>query len=189
MSPELLTPEKFDLKNGRQTKRSDCYALGMLVYEVLSGRAPFFRHHGYAVVVEIVNGERPRKPQEEEGGWFTDDIWSTLEHCWQPTPRDRPSIELVLQRLELASRSWTPPEKMTGLPATNRPARNSHQSIEESMEESEGSSPSQTVSSQQSQRFPLKGDPNEKKIASLPLTTFQHSLAMLRAVMASGRAP
>ena len=161
MSPELLTPEKFDLKNGRQTRRSDCYALGMVMYEVLSGRAPFFRYHGYSVVVEIVNGERPRRPQGEEGGWFTDGIWSTLERCWRPTPRDRPSIKLVLQQLEMASRSWTPPEKVTGLPATNPPARNSDQSGQESTEESEGTSPSQTVSSQQSQRLPLKGDPNE----------------------------
>ena len=161
MSPELLTPEKFDLKDGRQTRHSDCYALGMVVYEVLSGRAPFFRYNGYAIVVEIVNGERPRRPQGAEGGWFTDDIWSTLERCWWPTPRDRPNIKLVLQRLDMASRSWTPPDEMAGLPATNPPVCNLNQSAEESMEESEEYSPSQTASSQPPLRLPLKGDPNE----------------------------
>ena len=161
MSPELLTPEKFDLKDGRQTKRSDCYALGMVIYEVLSGRAPFFRYHGYAIVVEIVNGERPRRPQGEEGGWFTDDIWGTLEHCWRSTPGDRPSTELVLQQLEMVSRSWAAPEKKTGLSATNPPTRNTNLSAEESTGESEGSFPSQAVSSQPSRKLPLKGDPNE----------------------------
>lgn len=33
MSPELLDPERFNSK-GRLTRESDCYALGMVVYEV-----------------------------------------------------------------------------------------------------------------------------------------------------------
>ena len=34
MSPELLHPEKFGVADLRPTTRSDCYALGMTVYEV-----------------------------------------------------------------------------------------------------------------------------------------------------------
>jgi len=34
MSPELLYPDKFGAKGFRPTTRSDCYALGMVVYEV-----------------------------------------------------------------------------------------------------------------------------------------------------------
>ena len=34
MSPELLDPDRFGISDGRPTKRSDCYALGMVVYEV-----------------------------------------------------------------------------------------------------------------------------------------------------------
>ena len=37
MSPELLDPERFGIpesKGGRPTKQSDCYALGMVIYEV-----------------------------------------------------------------------------------------------------------------------------------------------------------
>ena len=33
-SPELLNPEMFGLDNNRPTTQSDCYALGMVVYEV-----------------------------------------------------------------------------------------------------------------------------------------------------------
>jgi len=33
MSPELLDPDRFGI-NCRPTKQSDCYALGMVVYEV-----------------------------------------------------------------------------------------------------------------------------------------------------------
>lgn len=34
MSPELLWPDIFDLKDARPTKESDTYALGILIYEV-----------------------------------------------------------------------------------------------------------------------------------------------------------
>jgi len=37
MSPELLYPERFgipELEGDRPTRQSDCYALGMLIYEV-----------------------------------------------------------------------------------------------------------------------------------------------------------
>lgn len=34
MSPELLDPDRFGISGMRPTKQSDCYALGMLVYEV-----------------------------------------------------------------------------------------------------------------------------------------------------------
>ena len=33
MSPELLDPPLFS-SNGRPTRESDCYALGMVIYEV-----------------------------------------------------------------------------------------------------------------------------------------------------------
>jgi len=37
MSPELLDPERFgmpELEGNRPTRQSDCYALGMVIYEV-----------------------------------------------------------------------------------------------------------------------------------------------------------
>ena len=34
MSPELLDPDQFGIADHRPTKQSDCYALGMVVYEV-----------------------------------------------------------------------------------------------------------------------------------------------------------
>ena len=34
MSPELLDPGRFEITDCRPTKQSDCYALGMVIYEV-----------------------------------------------------------------------------------------------------------------------------------------------------------
>jgi len=144
MSPELFDPEKFGLKDGRPTKRSDCYALGMVVYEVLSGRVPFSRHPDYIVVVRVLKGEHPGRPQGEVREWFTDDIWRMLERCWKPGPGDRPSVKNVLQCLEGALSSWTPPspQTITNRTRTNPPAQNSDPSTEESMDESKAPSSS-----------------------------------------------
>ena len=165
MSPELFDPEKFDLKDGRQTKHSDCYALGMVVYEVLSGRAPFSRRHDLVIIGAIIKGERPRRPRGEEGMWFTDGIWNVLERCWEPSPGDRPNIEVVLEVLEGISRSWTPaPPTINSPPATDSPARNPDPSTEESTDESEVPSSSRTVSSRPLQGLSLEGDPNEHSV-------------------------
>ena len=155
MSPELFDPEKFGLKDGRHTERSDCYAFGMVMYEVLSGRAPFSRDHGYAIIGGIINGKRPERPRGEKGMWFTDDIWSSLEHCWKPNPGDRPNIKEVFRYLEKSSGSWTPlPPRASTTPLT----MNSLVLDSETSDEGEASSPSETVSSQPSQKLSLKGD-------------------------------
>ena len=172
--------ERFGFKDGRQTERSDCYALGMVVYEVLSGRVPFSRHPDYAVIARVLEGKRPARPRGT-GGWFTDDIWSTLERCWRPSPGDRPIIGDVFRRLEKASRSWTPPSPRTsaGPPATNLLVRGLKPSAEENAYEGEASSPSEAVSSQPPQKLLLEGDPNENTTALL-LTSIQLSLVMPR---------
>ena len=97
MSPELFDPDMFGLKESRSTKESDCYALGMVIYEVLSGQAPFFPQLNTAVILTIMRGERPRRPQGKEGTLFTDGMWEVLERCWKPQPREQISAEDVLQ--------------------------------------------------------------------------------------------
>ena len=96
MSPELLAPEQ----SNRPTKSSDCYALGMVVYEVLSGRPPFHRFQNLVVMQRVVEGLRPERPRGEEGVWFTDELWGVVERCRTPGPDNRPSIDTVLERLD-----------------------------------------------------------------------------------------
>ena len=101
LSPERFSPEDFGLREARPTKESDCYALGMVIYEVLSGEVPFASHNSLATVMKLMKGERPKRPREEErGGLFTDDIWDALDLCWKPQPHDRISASGVLLRLE-----------------------------------------------------------------------------------------
>ena len=100
MSPELLDPDRFGPGDGHPTKESDCYALGMVVYEVLSGQVPFAQYKVVIVMGKVINGERPVRPQGDEGNWFTDDLWGMLERCWSPQPESRPPLETVRGCLE-----------------------------------------------------------------------------------------
>ena len=100
MGPELFEPEKSGLTGRRRTKSSDYYALGMVIYEVLGGRVPFYQYEDVAVIPKVLKGDRPERPQGVGGLWFTDVIWNTLEGCWKAMPDDRPSAEDILHRLE-----------------------------------------------------------------------------------------
>ena len=100
MSPELLHPEAFGFTNARPTRESDCYALGMVIYEVLSGRVPFDSCKDTLVILKVVGGERPKKPEGAQGAWFTTEIWAMLDLCWKPRPVDRPSSNDILRGLE-----------------------------------------------------------------------------------------
>ena len=108
MSPELLDPDRFGFKDKAPTQESDCYALGMVVLEVLTGQVPFPRHTGLVVMRKVIDGEHPERPQGAEAVWFTDDLWKILEQCWSSQPRVRPTVEAVLECLGQGSVAWQP---------------------------------------------------------------------------------
>jgi len=114
MSPELFYPGMFNLRNGRPTKESDCYALGMVIYEVLSGRPPFASYSLLAIMSKVLDDERPERPRGSAGKLFTDGIWAILELCWKHQPGDRISAKDVLLRLEQIPSPLRPPSDVDG---------------------------------------------------------------------------
>jgi serine/threonine protein kinase len=108
MSPELFFPDQFDLKDSRPTKESDCYALGMVIYEVLSGQVPFASLNKFTIPQKLIDGERPGRPGGAEGVLFADDLWGMLGLCWATQPNSRPSIEVVYESLDQVSGTWKP---------------------------------------------------------------------------------
>ena len=111
MSPELLHPEEFGCRESRPTKQSDCYALGMVIFEVLSGEPPFARDQDYIVMRKVIGGERPKMPESE---WFTYRLWRTMEQCWSPQLKNRPTAEAVLECLVRVSKMRVPPPSIVG---------------------------------------------------------------------------
>lgn len=107
MSPELIDPKMFGFEKSRLTIHSDCYALGMVIYETISGHIPFHGDTNITVSVGVIQGRRPTR-----GKMFPERLWKMMEWCWKPRPTDRPCISLVLRCLEVAS---IPPEQHSPL--------------------------------------------------------------------------
>lgn len=100
MSPELIAPEQFGFKKSCPTMSSDCYALGMVIYETIGGRMPFHEHVDLTVFMKVMAGEHPTR-----GVGFTENLWKMMESCWGFRPNARPSVEDVLLCLEVSSDS------------------------------------------------------------------------------------
>ena len=119
MSPELIPLEGFTSRKPLSTSlASDCYALGMVIYEVLSRRQLFFGPGRAANIASMIrDGERPRRPRGKDGKLFTDSVWEILKLCWKHEPHDRISAKAVLLGLE-------------GNPSTSRPASTADGDVE-----------------------------------------------------------
>jgi serine/threonine protein kinase len=110
-STPRMSPENAGLKTTHPTKESDCYALGVVIYEVLS-QVPFVPRSSFWGLATIRLGKHPKRPHGNGGRLFTDEIWDTLKRCWKEEPRDRPSAEGVLVCLERNLPPLTPPGGM-----------------------------------------------------------------------------
>ena len=126
MSPELLDPERFGISDDRPTKRSDCYAFGMVVYEVrtdvflpalgkvgltydqvLCGKPPYWDITNVGGVIHaIMEGHRPTKPERAESLGFTGELWRIIQRCWLADASSRPDVRAILSHLNHATWSW-----------------------------------------------------------------------------------
>eukprot|EP00727_Mastigamoeba_balamuthi_P013715 m51a1_g8967 putative serine threonine kinase (162) ;mRNA; r:1074680-1075290 len=86
MAPEVL-------ERGHYSDRSDVYALGMVMYEVLTRHSPFAGIPVMALVSRILGGQRP--PVPEDRGDFTGPYVALMQSTWSACPDDRPDFTRV----------------------------------------------------------------------------------------------
>jgi len=57
-------------------------------------------------VSAIMDGVRPRKPQDAKQLGFSDELWIIVEQCWLEDRDARPGIESILSYLNNATTFW-----------------------------------------------------------------------------------
>jgi len=118
MAPELLLPRNFGLDKEAPSKEADVYALGMTVYQVLTGRCPFFPRRMGEVVLAVISGERPPKPYNAEEIGMTMVVWDLLIECWREDRTTRPTAFEVLKKFhEVIGEGRTTGSTLEGLKA------------------------------------------------------------------------
>ncbi|KAJ6598287.1 kinase-like domain-containing protein [Mycena vulgaris] len=90
-APELLQGEsKTDFA-------SDVYAFACVCYEILTGKVPFHEiPNDMAVMLKVLNGQRPPQPISCSGTTPLDSLWKLLQDCWREKSDTRPvAVQIV----------------------------------------------------------------------------------------------
>jgi serine/threonine protein kinase len=107
-TPEYMSPEQVEAKEVDQ--RSDIYSLGIIMYEMLTGRLPFEADTPFAVGIKQ-KGETPKSPKEYNSQ-ISDDLNRVILKCLEKDKenryKDAGEVKSVLERIE------------GGLPTTDR---------------------------------------------------------------------
>ncbi|PKC07779.1 kinase-like protein [Rhizophagus irregularis] len=79
MAPEIFQGQKY-------TKASDIYSFGMIMWELMTGRRPFWdRNHDTELIIDISDGLRPPIVTNAPNGYI-----ELMEKCWHSDPEKRP---------------------------------------------------------------------------------------------------
>jgi len=88
MAPEILS------RKGKYSKKSDIYSLGVIFWEILTGKTPFSDMN---TVEDLIRGKREAIPPKLPLG-----LQSIIRHCWSEDPSVRPSADELVDKLKVA---------------------------------------------------------------------------------------
>ncbi|ORZ22838.1 kinase-like domain-containing protein [Lobosporangium transversale] len=98
-----LAPERLSKNGSRYSAECDIYSLGMVLWEISSGRPPF---EDLCTSENIQSGAMTSLAQNilvgrrERSVPGTDPIYEEIyTRCWHPNPQERPTIDWVIQTL------------------------------------------------------------------------------------------
>ncbi|OAX32371.1 kinase-like protein [Rhizopogon vinicolor AM-OR11-026] len=92
-APERFDSHSTDGASYPPTTKSDVYSLGGVMYQIVTGRPPYYEVKSRSKVsIKILDGTKPSRPLDLH---IADRYWLLIEQCWL-LPEDRPSAAQVL---------------------------------------------------------------------------------------------
>ncbi|MFZ1043009.1 MAG: serine/threonine-protein kinase [Anaerolineales bacterium] len=96
-TPDYMAPEQIDGKRG--DRRTDIYALGTIMYELLAGKTPFTGDTHMAVMAQHLNGTAPRLDRVNPS--VAPQLAAIVATCLARDPDDRyPDMNALIQALD-----------------------------------------------------------------------------------------
>ncbi|TDL14288.1 kinase-like protein [Rickenella mellea] len=111
MAIELVKPRSQSTDNtnpstnvAEQTKESDVWAFGMVVYELLTKSHPFAGIPDIQVLIIVVGGGLPNPPRDIKNRPPIDQsLWELCKRCWNKEPSLRPTMSSIVAELKKKS--------------------------------------------------------------------------------------
>jgi serine/threonine-protein kinase len=96
-TPDYMAPEQIEGQRGDQ--RTDIYALGTIMYELLSGTLPFTGDSNMVIMSQHLNGTAPRLDRVNPA--VTPQVASIVANCLARNPADRyANMDALIQALD-----------------------------------------------------------------------------------------
>ncbi|KAG9299490.1 hypothetical protein G9A89_000276, partial [Geosiphon pyriformis] len=93
--PAYIEPQCFHDEQFIQNEKSDIYALGVLLWELTSGRLPFENAIKWILIPQIADGRRETPIENTPIEYII-----LYEECWDELPDDQPNINQVNEKLQ-----------------------------------------------------------------------------------------
>ncbi|EXX67475.1 uncharacterized protein OCT59_020687 [Rhizophagus irregularis] len=96
-----IDPNKFEQKNYKFNKKSDIYSLGVILWEISSGKPPFKNtdyndpHYEICLAIKIMQGFRETVVKNTPIEYI-----KLYTACWDQKPDERPTAQQVVTKLE-----------------------------------------------------------------------------------------
>lgn len=97
-TPSYIAPEIWAADKNEDipySKASDVYAFGMLLYEMMTLKAPFEKLTIPQICNKVASGERPELIDSIEEPYK-----SLIEQCWSQNPNERPTFAQIIEELQ-----------------------------------------------------------------------------------------
>ena len=93
-APEIIKADN-EAKQDLYTKSSDVYSLGVVLWQISSGKTPFKGQNKNMLIVTVMLGSKERRIQDTP-----DEYYNLYSQCWSNEPEKRPTTEKAYCALE-----------------------------------------------------------------------------------------